>query len=154
MPRQTTSNWKICQDSKMTSTRQIKRQWQHQTRMSRARMSRTKTSKRSRSRRPCQPGGQAALLQALTFLNKLFMAFPLSKSPPPACLNSTCKTIPELTIEWGPMTLANVWIPLTNLKPRILLVSCVPHLKRLFYDSIFFGKTSFSSIAGFHFILP
>ena len=35
--RQTASNREICQDSKMTSASQIKRQWQHQTRMSKAR---------------------------------------------------------------------------------------------------------------------
>ena len=35
--RQTTGNRKRCQDSKMTSASQIKRQWHHQTRMSRER---------------------------------------------------------------------------------------------------------------------
>ena len=36
-PRQTAGNRKICQDSKMTSASQIKTEWQHQTKMSRAR---------------------------------------------------------------------------------------------------------------------
>ena len=41
MSRQTAANRKICQDSEMSGASRNKRQWQHQTKMSRARQGQT-----------------------------------------------------------------------------------------------------------------
>ena len=52
---------KGCQDSEMSGASRIKRKWQDDDVESKN-FQGQKTSKRSRSQRPCQPGGQALFL--------------------------------------------------------------------------------------------
>ena len=71
--KQRAANRKICQYSGMPEASQIKRPWNHQTKMSGIqKCQRQKTSKRSRSRWPCQPGGQRLFLLAFPCLYRFF----------------------------------------------------------------------------------
>ena len=79
--RQTTGNRKRCQDSKMTSASQIKRQWHHQTRMSRK-----KCQRKLFPRDDTVNGRDNQAVRRLSYsLSLFFIAFPLSKLPSP-CL--------------------------------------------------------------------
>jgi hypothetical protein len=55
-------NTELCQDSDMSGASRFKRQWQHQTKMSRARNVKDKYFQEITEATPFQPGGQALFL--------------------------------------------------------------------------------------------
>lgn len=79
MPRQTAGSRNICQDSKVTSASQIKRQWQHETKMSRARNAKHKDF-REISQSTAVPARRSGKGSPLSLKTRFF---PLSKLPSP-----------------------------------------------------------------------